>query len=57
MESHQVNGVEDLHLADGGAAGVRQVAVVVVDGQRTQACEDTGGRAVLSPRAAFAVLS
>lgn len=36
--THQVDGVEDLHLPDGGAAGVRQVAVVVVYRQRTQAC-------------------
>ena len=38
-EPHQVDGVEDLHLPDGGAARIRQVTVVVVDGQGTQACE------------------
>lgn len=40
-QPHQVHGVEDLHLSDGGAAWVCQVAVVVVYGQRTQACGNT----------------
>lgn len=39
---HQVHGVEDLHLSDGGAAWVRQVAIVVVYGQRAQACGTRG---------------
>lgn len=56
-ESHQVDGVEDLHLSDGGAARIRQVTVVIVDGERTQACEQhTGTRRVragpLAPPAA-----
>ena len=38
QEPHQVDGVEDLHLPNGGAARIGQVTVVVVDGQRTQAC-------------------
>lgn len=40
-EPHQVDGVEDLHLSDGRTARVRQVTVVVVYRQRTQACGNT----------------
>lgn len=42
-DPHQVDGVEDLHLPDGRAAWIRQVTVVVVDRQRTQACDNTRG--------------
>lgn len=48
-EPHQVHGVEDLHLADGGTAWVRQVAVVVVYGQRTQACGNTPSQTQSGP--------
>lgn len=40
LRTHQVNGVKDLHLPDGRTPWVRQVAVVIVDGQRTQSCNN-----------------
>lgn len=38
---HQVNGVEDLHLSNGRTPWIRQVAVVIVYRQCTQACGNT----------------
>lgn len=39
MQPHQVVGIVDSDLADGGAAGVRQVGVTVVDRESAETYE------------------
>lgn len=39
MQPHQVVGIIDCDLADGGTARVRQVGVTVVDGESAETCE------------------